>query len=265
MTPLAIAAKFEETEIVSLLIGSGRVDVCSQDKGGATPLFQAVYQGCTFLSGKGRLSVVELLAETKQGINLKCSNGRLHGLTPLDLAAIWARSDLVRLLLEHGANPFDEDVWGHTPLTRAVTQGHWDVVEPLLARCTDLLQANDNFDSWGRACFGLPWLAVEFGHFDVLKRLIKSMSDIDGHQATASFLPIGEEEEVPASIVRYATRLSLHIGEGESMEKLAERERILFYMDKYIDVVIAVLQPTQKRLSHLGTSRLQQLKTVIVL
>jgi hypothetical protein len=63
------------------------------------------------------------------------------GETPLTAAARWGRTDAVRLLLEHGADPnlrdFGSEFPNDTPLTTAVIHGHLDVCRVLLEAGAD--------------------------------------------------------------------------------------------------------------------------------
>jgi ankyrin repeat protein len=55
------------------------------------------------------------------------------GRTPLSLAVIRQRADLVRLLLAHGADPNARDQSGDTPLERARQEGRADILAMLQA------------------------------------------------------------------------------------------------------------------------------------
>ena len=66
--------------------------------------------------------------------NVKDNDGR----TPLHRAAKRGHVDIVKLLLEHGANPnIQENKYGYTPLHVAVKNCHVDVVRVLLEHGAD--------------------------------------------------------------------------------------------------------------------------------
>ena len=72
--------------------------------------------------------VLELLA---RGANPNCCDS--SGITPLHRAARWGRSNLISLLLAHGANIDTVDSWdGRTPLALAAREGFVDSVRILL-------------------------------------------------------------------------------------------------------------------------------------
>lgn len=88
---------------------SAQRDVDAVDSDGRTALH--------FVSGLGSHACVTLLATYGAGVNKKDVTG--GGLTPLHMAAGYARPDATRALLEAGADPEVEDDKGRTPLDLA--------------------------------------------------------------------------------------------------------------------------------------------------
>ncbi len=70
----------------------------------------------------------------KKGAN---PNKSKYGRTPLHTAAYEGRFDVVKLLLEHGADPNTQDKDGRTPLHWAALRGLVDVVRLLLVHGAD--------------------------------------------------------------------------------------------------------------------------------
>ena len=72
--------------------------------------------------------VKELLANSDTDVNLEDSDKR----TSLYLAAVRGRTDVVKVLLEHGANPNLADKYRRTPLHAAAREGDVNMVRELL-------------------------------------------------------------------------------------------------------------------------------------
>jgi ankyrin repeat protein len=207
------AAYFGLTDIVKLLIGTGKVDVDSKDSGDQTPLSWAALKGheaivkllletgkvdvdskdswagrtpLSWAAEKGHEAVVKLLLETgKVAADSKDSDG---GRTPLSRAALNGHEAVVRLLLETGKVDVDsKDSWtGQTPLSWAAENGHEAVVRLLLE--TGKVDV-DSKDSWaGRT--PLSW-AAERGHEAVVRLLLETGKvDVDSKDSTTGRTPL---------------------------------------------------------------------------
>jgi ankyrin repeat protein len=92
-TPLQLAARHGRIEVVRLLLEKG-ANVNARDAGGVTPLHEAA-------GPAGPVAVVRLLLEKEANVYAQDDDGK----TPLDLAVVCGKPDVVRLLLETGANP----------------------------------------------------------------------------------------------------------------------------------------------------------------
>lgn len=82
----------------------------------------------------GRSDIVHLLLRYKADPNQKNSSG----MTPLHAAAMAGHVETARLLLLHGARPNDQDQRGNTPLYCAAWDGNEDMVDLLLEHGADL-------------------------------------------------------------------------------------------------------------------------------
>ena len=120
-TPLHSAASAGQRQVVELLIAKG-ADVNAKNDAGQTPLDVAI--------GKNRKEIVELLVEKGAIISLHTfvNSGDL---------------DMLRRLIEDGADVNAKDDYGQTPLHCAVVIGHKDIVEFLLAKGAHV-DAGDN-------------------------------------------------------------------------------------------------------------------------
>jgi len=143
-TPLHSAALNGKSEVVKLLLEHG-ADPNIQNKDGMTPLhfateyspwhFAARYSPWDSATERGYLRVVKLLLEHGADPNIQNKDG----MTPLHFATERGSPEVVKLLLEHGADPnIQENKFGWTPLHYAVSRCHVDVVRVLLDHGADL-------------------------------------------------------------------------------------------------------------------------------
>jgi ankyrin repeat protein len=122
-TPLHAAARWGTQEDVRLLLDYG----ADLNGGSAVPESMDA-GGLAWAVCAGNLGLVTLLLE--RGLNLRHDRHR----EVLHLAAERGREEMVRLLLDHGADPCALDAQGETPLDRARARGRSGVVELLEAR-----------------------------------------------------------------------------------------------------------------------------------
>jgi len=143
-TPLHLAVMVGRRDVVELLLSRG-ADPNARDAAGQTPLHWAV--------GEGHVDIVELLLERGADPNAKDYAGN----TPLHIAAMakyfsdvaevmfevapkilspvpYDRTDVVRLLLEYGADPALENEYGLTPLKLAIKEDNEEVAEIIASR-----------------------------------------------------------------------------------------------------------------------------------
>lgn len=99
----------------------------ARDRGGATPLMEAVMLG--------DLDSVRILLES--GADTAAANR--SGMTALHLASQEYHVPIVDALLRAGADPNQQDAYGNTPLSRAVfeSRGRGEVIEVLLRSGAD--------------------------------------------------------------------------------------------------------------------------------
>lgn len=91
------------------------------------------------------------------------------GRTALMRAVAGGYSDIVKLLLQHNADPNIADYSGRTALTRAITTGNIKIVEMLLKHKTDFSRTTDDQTPL--------MLAIASGNVEVIKLLLRNGAD----------------------------------------------------------------------------------------
>ena len=122
LAPLAVAAQLGHTNLVELLISRGAEVGVRNGPPFTTALLEAV--------NAGQVDAARALLNAGADIERK----NLHGLAPLAVAAVFGYSNLVEMLISHGA---EVDMMNGRPpsepaLLGAVIKGHLDVVRILL-------------------------------------------------------------------------------------------------------------------------------------
>ena len=96
-----------------------------------------------------------------------------YGQTPLKLASRYGSSDVVRLLLEHDANPNIRDNNGDTPLASASWQGYTHIVKLLLNNNNASINIQNDYGY-------TPLLLASYrGYTEIVRMLLESGADIN--------------------------------------------------------------------------------------
>jgi hypothetical protein len=99
-----------------------------------TPLYDAAYEG--------NIKKVEVLLNNGIDVNVKGGGGLLNDSNALDAASHMGHTDIVKLLLDRGANVnAAHGNMGWTPLSSAAWRGHTDVIKLLIERGADINKA----------------------------------------------------------------------------------------------------------------------------
>ena len=159
MTALHYAAARGHLQVVKLLLDHG-ADLAAVTKRCYTPLMMAV--------GRGRVGVAALLLSLPN-INLEART--LGGWTALLSAASGGHVQVVKLLLDHGADPAAVDVRGITALMKAAMNGRGEVAA--------LLLSTSNINLEARCGQGMTALhrAVVGGRLNLVKMLLQHGAD----------------------------------------------------------------------------------------
>lgn len=118
-TPLILAASNGHLEIVEFLVSKG-AEVNLKDSDSQTPLMYASKRSFNEVATFLLLNGAEVNVQSKK-----------KGMTALMLAAGWDNVELVRMLLEHGADPTLTDIFGKTAKVFAEEMGNTVVVDLL--------------------------------------------------------------------------------------------------------------------------------------
>ena len=125
-TALIWASRNGKTEIVAMLVEKG-ADVNATDNWGYTPLLLA--------SRYGHKEIVAMLVEKGADVNTEVQ----AQMTALLWATIAGHKDVVEILLQQpGIQVNAADMWGRTPLVNASTMGYTEIVRMLLEAGADI-------------------------------------------------------------------------------------------------------------------------------
>ncbi|BET36035.1 MULTISPECIES: ankyrin repeat domain-containing protein [Wolbachia] len=115
-----------------------------------------------------KLQVVEKLIEGGADVNAKNN----HGATPLHWAALNQNVNILEKLIEKGANVNEKNKYDNVPLHYAAGYGSLSVIEKLIEGGADVNAKNNNGDT-------LLHLATKNSHLDVLEKLIKEGANVN--------------------------------------------------------------------------------------
>ena len=117
--------------------------------------------------------VVRLLA--RDGINIEARDDNDNGLTALMLAARWGKTEVVKLLLDRGADIETKDNNGQTALMLATQSGNTEIVELLLDRDANIEAKNYHGNT-------ALMLAAGRGNTEIVKLLLDRGADIEAKE-----------------------------------------------------------------------------------
>jgi len=163
------SAKSGNTNMLRLLLATG-ANVNQQGKYGETPLHVA--------SKNGHIDTVQLLIDNKADINQK---SKFEG-SPLTATT---SIDTARLLINSGADVYEEDCVGSTILHTAARNGWTDIVKLLINKGAYVNNTTEKIEGgcWKspleETVFSPLYLAAENGHLEVVKLLINADPNIN--------------------------------------------------------------------------------------
>ncbi|KAK2606495.1 hypothetical protein N8I77_005238 [Diaporthe amygdali] len=158
------AAQSGQTAVLVELLSQGP-DLEARDRNGQTSLFVA--------SVRGYGDIVQLLLTRGAAVDAQDKDERTPLLALAAVkssASTWAAgsSEVVRLLVSHGSNVNFKDKIGRTPLLWAATNGHYDLVRTLLETGADVSAANNR----GRTALHLAVDSTNTTHIEDIMSLL---------------------------------------------------------------------------------------------
>ncbi len=129
------ACRDGSTEIIQFLCNHHQVDINATDEDGATALREAVMNH--------RIECVEILLKSNAEVNILGP----QRYTVLNTAACFGFEDIMKLLLEHNADPDLPNVDGNTPLICAIINHNMSCIELLLRGGADFTIENNRGES----------------------------------------------------------------------------------------------------------------------
>jgi ankyrin repeat protein len=130
-TPLGLASHFGHEEAATYLLENG-ADV--NLKGTDGKLNNAAIHAS--IAGN-HINIVRLLIKYRADINSQCEGEVRSGFTPLHVAAHFNRLEIVKLLLENGANPLIHNSEFLTPTEYALTKGNTEIANIIQSALLD--------------------------------------------------------------------------------------------------------------------------------
>jgi len=163
-TPLLTAVLGRDEDMVRLLLDRGADPEAADARSGLRAVDYAFQLECQ----RGGTSLTRLLLTRGAAFD---ANGAVRGnVRRLDLAVVLGNVEMVRLLLESGADPNAATGYPRKPLASAAARGHAQIAELLISAGAD----PDGIDADGDPPLRL---AVEAGHADVVRVLLAANCD----------------------------------------------------------------------------------------
>lgn len=177
---LCRAAYLGLEEVVQAILGLGaEIDSVDKLEGGRTPL---AFAALRWHYGTAKMLLKAGASPTVRTIRF--------ALTPLHTAAVWGSADIVRLLLQHGAEAEAKNTGGFTPLQFACSAGHHAAVEVLL----DHKRFQEYHDPEESNVYQPLLIAVREGRAKTVESLLRHQADpnVRDHEGTSLFWAVNQ-------------------------------------------------------------------------
>ena len=260
MTPLHVAARHQNVDILRLLIHKG-AEIDAVDVDGDTPLTHSIWIRCNYPWLYDDCEAIQFLIDANADVKI---NPRNEG-TPLHDAAHFKQMELMDLLLNKGVVIDALDVRGRTPLNRAILASNRDAVRELLKwgaspnQCIDPSATKPDFPVCGLIDdLSTPLhQAAIYDCFCVIATLVRYGADLDAldkngytplelatlhHNPTTATVLNEEIDRLERERIQYERKLQLMMGNTEhkaygnkSWLKVLDPELIRKILDQGVD------------------------------
>lgn len=164
-TPLFVACENGNLNMIEYLVEKGaEIDVL--DEAGVAALQRASY--------RGNLDVVQCLVDLGANVDVVVDNDEedVDGETPLFWACEGKSFDVVKYLVEHGADVNKENEYGETPLFKACYSGNENIVKYLVEQGAGVNKESEDEET--------PlFFACLQGHENIVKYLVEHGADVN--------------------------------------------------------------------------------------
>jgi ankyrin len=183
-TPLHLASYYGNIEIVCLLLDHGADLEAADGNVGGKPLHHVPCG--EYKSQEDGVRVAQLLLERGADVNTRCDDHQ----TPLHLASYFGNIEIVRLLLNHGADPeAAEGNMGEKPLHR-VARGEYKSQEDGVRVAQLLLERGANVNTQRKDHQTPLHLASYFGNIEIVRLLLNHGADPEAAEGNMGDKPL---------------------------------------------------------------------------
>lgn len=173
ISPLCVASRNGNTNIVKLLIHEAGADVNQKCSNGITALYTAAFFGHN--------GIVQIIINTGTIHNIDATND--VGCTALHASAQCGCIDIAKILIDHGADINIRTSAGASPLLLAAQNGYEDIVSLLISKHAII----DNTDIHGNTPL---FFASKNNHLEIVKMLVKCGSNIMSENIQKTSTPL---------------------------------------------------------------------------
>jgi ankyrin repeat protein len=224
-TPLHIATARNDQSLVELLLAR-KADTDATNNVGETPLH---------IAARGNLKLTELLLANRASVDPINNNGE----TPLDLVAGSGSTNVVSILISHGAdvnarNPIDRGWKGWTPLIYAVSSSRSQAIPLLLkSKANPNVKTENREGSWSKGFTPLLMACSISGESDTVAALLDAKadpnlkSDFDQTPAQAAIIVpvLSERKHTLSLLLDHGAEIESRDGQGRTLLMLAVEKK----------------------------------------
>ena len=126
-----------------------------------------------------KASIQDIQKAIEQGANVNAKS------VPLKYAILWRNNDVVKLLLDHGANVNARDKFGRTTLSYAIRLGNLETIK-LLLQAGASVNARDKYEGQTALMWAVWWRNVDMVKVDIVKLLVEYGANVNARDKIGS-------------------------------------------------------------------------------